>query len=89
VQGYVPKVLRGAVAALQHPHLRAVLLQADTPALQRTMEQAGFARYSYHLWLRAAQLFHERFDFASVAKNLMPLLTDRLNNLLVVNPLLR
>jgi len=80
VQGYVPKVLRGAVAALQHPHLRAVLLQADTPALQRTMEQAGFARYSYHLWLRAAQLFHERFDFASVAKNLMPLLTDRSNN---------
>lgn len=52
VEGYEPEVLRGAAAALQQPHLRAVLLEADTPALQRTMEQAGFARYSYHLFSR-------------------------------------
>jgi hypothetical protein len=29
-----------------------VLLEAATPSLQRTMEQAGFARYSYHLFSR-------------------------------------
>lgn len=52
VEGYEPEVLRGAAAALQHPHLRAVLLEADTPALQRTMQQAGFARYRYHLFSR-------------------------------------
>jgi hypothetical protein len=52
VEGYEPEVLLGAAAALQQPHLRAVLLEADTPALQRTMEQAGFARFSYHLFSR-------------------------------------
>jgi hypothetical protein len=52
VEGYEPEVLRGAAAALHQPHLRAVLLEADTPALQRTMEQAGFARYRYHLFSR-------------------------------------
>ena len=29
-----------------------VLLEADTPALQRTMEEAGFSRTSYHLFSR-------------------------------------
>lgn len=38
VEGYEPEVLRGVAAALQQPHLRAVLLEADTPALQRAME---------------------------------------------------
>jgi len=52
VEGYEPEVLRGAAAALQQPHLRAVLLEADTPALQSTMEKAGFARYSYNLFSR-------------------------------------
>jgi len=52
VEGYEPEVLRGAAAALQQPHLRAVLLEADTPALQRTMEQAGFGRYGYHIFSR-------------------------------------
>ena len=52
VEGYEPEVLRGAAAALQQPHLRAVLLEADTPALQSTMEQAGFARFRYNLFSR-------------------------------------
>jgi FkbM family methyltransferase len=52
VEGYEPEVLRGAAAALQQPHLRAVLLEADTLALQRTMEEAGFSRFSYHLFSR-------------------------------------
>jgi hypothetical protein len=52
VEGYEPEVLRGATAALQQPHLHAVLLEADSPALQRTMEQPGFARTSYHLFSR-------------------------------------
>jgi hypothetical protein len=42
-------VLSGAGHALHHPQLRAVLLEADSPGLQRTMEEAGFARYSYDL----------------------------------------
>jgi hypothetical protein len=46
------EVLRGAAAALQQAHLRAVLLEADTPALQRTMDEAGFSRFSYHLFSR-------------------------------------
>jgi hypothetical protein len=50
VEGYEPEVLRGAAAALHQPQLRAVLLEADTPALQRTMEQAGFACYNYDLF---------------------------------------
>jgi FkbM family methyltransferase len=52
VEGYEPEVLRGAVAALQQPHLRAVLLEADTPSIQRTMEKSGFARYRYDLFTR-------------------------------------
>jgi FkbM family methyltransferase len=52
VEGYEPEVLLGAASALQQPHLRAVLLEADTPALQRTMEQAGFGRYNYHIFSR-------------------------------------
>jgi len=52
VEGYEPEVLSGAAAVLQHLHLSAVLLEADTPALQRTMEQAGFARYSYDIFSR-------------------------------------
>ena len=45
-------MLRGAAVALQHPHLRAVLLEADSPALQRTMEHAGFGRYIYNIFSR-------------------------------------
>jgi FkbM family methyltransferase len=52
VEGYEPEVLLGASASLKHPHLRAVLLEADTPALQRTMEDADFARYSYNPFSR-------------------------------------
>jgi FkbM family methyltransferase len=52
VEGYEPEVLRGAAASLQQPHLRAVLMEADTLTLQRTMESAGFARYRYDLFRR-------------------------------------
>jgi FkbM family methyltransferase len=52
VEGYEPEVLSGAMAALHDPGLRAVLLEADTPGLQSTMEEAGFARYSYDLFSR-------------------------------------
>lgn len=52
VEGYEPEVLCGAVAALRQPPLRAVLLEADSPILQRTMEQAGFARYRYDFFIR-------------------------------------
>jgi hypothetical protein len=45
-------VLCGAAAAQQHPRLRAVLLEADTPGLQSTLEEAGFARCSYDLFSR-------------------------------------
>lgn len=31
---------------------RAVLLEADTPALQHTMQAAGFQRYQYDLFSR-------------------------------------
>jgi len=58
VEGYEPEVLRGAVAALQQPQLRAVLLEADTPAMQRTMEQAGFVRYRYDLFSRTLSPIH-------------------------------
>ena len=36
VEGFEPEVLRGAAQALRNPELRAVLLEADTPALQDT-----------------------------------------------------
>ncbi len=52
VEGYEAEVLNGAISALHDPKLRAVLLEADTPDLQRTMEEAGFARYSYDLFSR-------------------------------------
>jgi hypothetical protein len=52
VERYEPEVLPGVAAALQQPHLRSVLLEAGTPALQRTMEQASFARLSYHPFSR-------------------------------------
>jgi FkbM family methyltransferase len=52
VEGYESEVLLGAAIALQQPHLRAVLLEADSPPLKRTMEQAGFARYRYDLFSR-------------------------------------
>jgi hypothetical protein len=52
VEGYEPEVLSGTISALHDPGLRAVLLEADTPGLQRTMEEAGFARYSYDLFSR-------------------------------------
>lgn len=52
VEGYEPQVLQGATAVLADPQLRAVMLEADTPALQHTMEAAGFQRYQYDLFSR-------------------------------------
>jgi FkbM family methyltransferase len=47
VEGYESEVLQGATASLANPELRAVLLEADTPALQLTMHDAGFSRFVY------------------------------------------
>lgn len=48
-----PGTYRGGAAALQPPHLRTVLLEADTPALRHSMQAAGFSRFSYHPYRRA------------------------------------
>lgn len=79
----ISEQVRVARAGLVHAGTAA----GTTEALRRWLALPGQEREK--MGLRAAQLFHERFDFASVAKNLMPLLTDRSNNGLVVNPLLR
>ncbi|WP_254994862.1 FkbM family methyltransferase [Cyanobium sp. Aljojuca 7D2] len=55
VEGFEPQVLQGAAHALHNPELRAVLLEADTPALQATMADAGFSRYVYDPFTRQLQ----------------------------------
>jgi glycosyltransferase involved in cell wall biosynthesis len=62
---------------------RAGLVHADTAAgtteaLRRWLALPTQEREQ--MGLRAAELFNEQFDFASMAKNLMPLLTDTQNN---------
>ena len=52
VEGYEPEVLKGAVSSLRNPGLKAVLLEADTLALQDTMSQAGFSRFVYDPFTR-------------------------------------
>ncbi len=47
VEGYESEVLQGATQSLSNPELRAVLLEADNPALQATMQDAGFYRFVY------------------------------------------
>ncbi|MCT0200804.1 FkbM family methyltransferase [Synechococcus sp. CS-1325] len=55
VEGFEPEVLRGATSALRNPELKAVLLEADTPSLQRTMHDAGFSRFNYDLFDRSLE----------------------------------
>jgi hypothetical protein len=55
VEGFEPQVLQGAAQALHNPELKAVLLEADTPALQAVMAAAGFSRYSYDPFSRQLQ----------------------------------
>jgi FkbM family methyltransferase len=52
VEGFEPQVLQGAAQALRNPELRAVLLEADSPALQATMAEAGFTRFAYDPFTR-------------------------------------
>jgi FkbM family methyltransferase len=47
VEGYEDAVLGGAVASLSSEHLKAVLLEADTPHLQDVMKACGFLQYCY------------------------------------------
>ena len=46
---------QGAAQALHNPELKAVLLEADTPALQAVMAAAGFSRYLYDPFTRQLQ----------------------------------
>jgi len=55
VEGFEPQVLQGATQALHNPELKAVLLEADTPALQAVMAEAGFSRYVYDPFTRHLQ----------------------------------
>jgi len=55
VEGFEPQVLQGAAQALHNPELKAVLLEADTPALQAVMAAAGFSRYAYDPFTRQLQ----------------------------------
>jgi FkbM family methyltransferase len=55
VEGYEPEVLQGATQALHNPELKAVLLEADTPALRATMAEAGFSRFVYDPFSRQLQ----------------------------------
>ncbi|QPN59147.1 hypothetical protein H8F24_13795 [Synechococcus sp. CBW1002] len=48
-------MLQGATHALHNPELKAVLLEADTPALQAVMADAGFSRYAYDPFSRQLQ----------------------------------
>ena len=41
VEGFEPQVLQGVTQALHNPELKAVLLEAATPALQAVMADAG------------------------------------------------
>lgn len=52
VEGFEPQVLQGAAQALHNPELKAVLLEADTPALQAVMADAGFSRLLYDPFTR-------------------------------------
>lgn len=52
VEGFEPQVLQGAAQALHNPELKAVLLEADTPALQAVMADAGFSRFVYDPFTR-------------------------------------
>lgn len=47
VEGFESEVLQGATTSINNPELRAVLLEANSPALQSTMEDAGFSRFVY------------------------------------------
>jgi FkbM family methyltransferase len=55
VEGFEPQVLQGAAQALHNPPLKAVLLEADTPALRATMAEAGFSRFVYDPFSRLLQ----------------------------------
>ncbi len=55
VEGFEPQVLQGAAQALHNPQLKAVLLEADTPALRATMAAAGFSRFVYDPFSRQLQ----------------------------------
>jgi hypothetical protein len=55
VEGFEPQVLQGATQALHNPELKAVLLEADTPALQAVMTDTGFSRYVYDPFSRQLQ----------------------------------
>jgi hypothetical protein len=55
VEGFEPQVLQGATQALHNPERIAVLLGADTPALQAVMADAGFCRFGFDLFTRQLQ----------------------------------
>ena len=57
VEGFKPQVLQGAAQTLHNPELKAVLLEADTPALQAVivMAAAGFSRFVYGPFSRQLQ----------------------------------
>jgi len=55
VEGFEPQVLQGATQALRNPELKAMLLEADTPALQAVMSDAGFSRFVYDPFSRQLQ----------------------------------
>jgi len=55
VEGFEPQVLQGATQALHNPELKAVLLEADTPAQQAVMAEAGFSRFVFDPFSRQLQ----------------------------------
>ena len=51
----VEQLLTGTPQGLHNPDLKAVLLEADTPALQAVMADAGFSRFVVELFSRQLQ----------------------------------